>query len=151
MIAGYCATPEQTERIKQLLTKLNLWALKEGMVSEFSIESRTRIGDLMEDEATRMITHLESEITKSDKMRKRALSIGYQLHWDKPRTPAEHMMDSKRLNYNHVSNWLEKDIRSKVKKPLHRLNPFELVSAVQQLEQVLSTTKEELKRNYAKQ
>jgi hypothetical protein len=142
-------TPEIAAQIKTKLTRLNLWKKKESLVAEFSFNNSVRIGELTKEEADKLMLYLNDLLDRSDRQRKRLLSVGYQMHWDKPRTAAEQMMDNKRLNFNHVNDWLAKDQRSKFKLPMHRLDPFQLTEAVQQLELILDATKAEIKKKYA--
>jgi hypothetical protein len=142
-------TTDQAEAIKHKLGKLNLWRKKKDVVKDFSLKNSEHMYELTTLEAHKLIEYLDKLIPQADGQRKRMLSLGYQLHWDRPRTPAEHAMEPKRINYNHVSDWLLKDARSKFKKPLHHLDPFELTDAVQQLEQVLNATKEQMKKAHA--
>jgi hypothetical protein len=145
------ATTEKSQIIQKSMTRLRLWSKKESIIETFSLEGCKHIHELTEEETDRLIEWLTDQADKSDKMRKRMLSIGYQLHWDKPRTEAEQMMDAKRINYNHVNSFLEKDTRSKIKKAMNSMNPYELADALVQLEEILKATKNQVKKYAAKQ
>jgi hypothetical protein len=134
-------TRTQAEEIKNLLGRLNLWRKKPEIVKEYSLTNSTHLHELTELEATRMIADLKGKVIKADNMRKALLSIGYQLHWDTPRSSAEHMMERKRINFNRVNDYFQKDPHSKFKKKFTHMDPWELNDAVKQLQQVLNATK----------
>ncbi len=134
---------DQAEWVKKTLTQLNLWSKKEEIVKEFSISNSVHIGELDQLEAEKLINYLLDLLAAADRQRKALLSIGYQLHWDVPRTAAEQSMEGKRINYNRVNAWCQGD-HSKCKKAMNKMNPFELNESVTQLKQVLLSTKKEV-------
>lgn len=133
---------DQANWMKETLTKLNLWKKKEQIVKEFSMSDATHIHELTEQEFGKLSMYLEDLLVKANNQRKALLSIGYQLHWDVARSDAEAAMEKSRVNYNRVNAWCMSD-KSKYKKSLNRLDPFELNETVTQLKQVLESTRRE--------
>ncbi len=133
---------DQAQWVKETLTKLNLWKKKEALVKEFSMTDATHIHELTEEEFGKLSSYLQDLLSKAENQRKAILSIGYQLHWDTPRSDAEAQMERKRINYNRVNAWCQSD-KSKYKKSLNRLDPFELNETVTQLKQILEQTRKE--------
>jgi hypothetical protein len=134
---------DQAEVIRSMMGKLNLWRKKEEVVKESSLNNCTRIHELTKLEATRMIADLQKQLDKSNNMRRALLSMGYQLHWDQPRSNAEREMDPKRVNFNHVNDFFCRDPRSKIKKSINHMNPQELNQAVQQLQSIVDHVKKQ--------
>jgi DNA-directed RNA polymerase subunit F len=131
---------DQAQKIKELLTKLNLWSRKEETVKEFSASNFTHISELTHIEAHNLLNYLNELVPRCDNMRKTLLSLGYQLHWDLPRSPAEVLMEGKRINYNRVNEWSKSNV-SKYKKSFTKLNPTELNETVKQLKLIVESEK----------
>jgi len=135
-------TLEQSAEIKKLLTKCKLWQKKEQIVKDFSLDSHEQIGKLTGEEAERLKVYLVELEEKGNKMRRKLLSIGYQMNFDAPISAAQKNMDPKDINFKNVNAWCESD-KSMHKKSLNRLNPFELTETVTQFENVLKSYKTE--------
>ena len=125
---------ELSQELRKILTKLHLWSKKASVIKDFTMEDKTHIHQLTDNEGVRVYNYLQEKDVQANNMRRKMLSLGYEMSYDAPLSKAQQMMDAKRVNFVNVSAWCEKS--SKIKKPLDKLDPFELVEVLQQFEQV---------------
>lgn len=78
-------------------------------------------------------------------MIRKLLAMGYDMHYDKPRSQAEKHMEKKRLCWNHVESWC-KSAHCSVRKSPKRMSVEELIKVVSQFEQVHRSFLEAYKR-----
>lgn len=137
--------------IKKLLLRTNLFKKKEQIITEFTSESKKHIAELTQEEAVGVINYLQELDVRAHNMRRKMLSIGYEMHFDEPLTPAQERTDRKQVNVINVSAWCASD-KCKYRKPLNSLDPFELSEVVTQFELVRDSFNKELskKRNEQK-
>lgn len=137
--------PKQLRRIHMLLGRLGLndKDTRADICGAFSVRGFTSSKQLLEEEAERMIEHLESK-TEEDSlhlMRRALLSQGYRLGWH--RNARKNCDLSGRhpsvINKHNVNEWCMSP-RCKVAKPMEEMNKEELISALSQLK--LITKKE---------
>ena len=142
---------EHAVQIRKLLVRTNLFKKKEQIITDFTDESKNHIAQLTADEAVAVTNYLQELDVRSQNMRRKMLSLGYEMHYDEPLSRAEEYMDRKQLNVRHVSAWCASD-RCKYRKPLNSLDPFELSEVVTQFELVRDSFMKELskKRNEQK-
>ena len=143
-------TQAKAQEIKRLLVKTNLFKKKEEIISYFSVAQRKHIADLTDDEAVKCIDYLNELDVRGNNMRRKMLSLGYEMHFHEPLSRAEEAMQSKDLNFRHVSSWCESE-KCKYRKPLRSLDPFELEEVVTQFTLVRNSFTQTLrKRNEQK-
>jgi hypothetical protein len=129
----------QAQMLKKYLMKTNLFKKKEEVISHFSEGQRLHIADLSGDEAVRCINYLQELEVRCQNMRRKMLSIGYEMYFDEPLTPAQRAMEPKDVNFKNVNAWCESE-KCKYRKPLKRLDPFELEEVVTQFKMVRDNT-----------
>lgn len=131
--------PNTNRRLHALLTKVN-WLDKPGMKEQL-VEKYSQIGsqssrDLLETEARQLVKHLEQVAERMDKMRKKLLSLGYQMHWDRPDCPELQGLEPYMVNKLRVDRWCKSD-KSRHRKGIAEMTAKELSETITQLEKVL--------------
>lgn len=133
-------SPAQMRRLHQLLNERGLMDMKADLVREYSVAGHTSSRKLLAWEAVQMIRALEGNPSAMDKkekesMRRKMLSIGYQLGFANQDVPG---MSRSQINYKNVDAWCRSKY-CKVQKGLMEMNKKDLISALNQFEKVLKT------------
>lgn len=128
-------TPIQNRKLHALLKRTNLRPQKHNLVKQFSAIGSVDSSELMYYEATSLIGFLEHEADKANTMRRKMLYLGYEMRYDKPRSPAQEHVEPSRRNFINVSAWCESKKCSNPK-PLDKYTAEELPAIVSQFEQV---------------
>lgn len=128
------------QNIVGLLVKTNLINRKAEIVKKFSALEIGSLQVLRDSEADKLLDYLRDTCEKMDRMRKKMLSLGYQMGYDVPRGDAQKRLDAREINRLNVSAWCESKY-CKYPKPLHKMDPDELHEVVSQFEQVANDHK----------
>lgn len=109
------ASQEQVKAIYTLLGKFNLRDEKESIVRSFTANRTASTRAMKDNEAAALIGHLKSMDvvdTRSEKMRKKILSMAHEMGWEKEVESAKLKGESAKLkvgkrviDMEHVNNW----------------------------------------------
>lgn len=136
------ASQEQVKAIYTLLGKFNLRDEKESIVRSFTANRTDSTRAMKDNEAAALIGHLKSMDvvdTRSEKMRKKILSMAHEMGWEKEVESSKLKVESSKfgkraIDMEHVNNWCKS--RGYLHKPLDDYTYNELPRLVSQFEQV---------------
>jgi hypothetical protein len=131
------ASQEQVKAIYTLLGKFGLRDEKESIVRSFTANRTDSTRAMKDKEAAALIGHLKSMDvvdTRSDKMRKKILSMAHEMGWSSSAKATEDKQAKKKIDMEHVNNWCKS--RSYLHKPLDDYTYNELPKLVSQFEEV---------------
>ncbi|MEO9475849.1 MAG: hypothetical protein ABJG41_09950 [Cyclobacteriaceae bacterium] len=133
--------PGQIRRINVHLTELGLNEkdTKADIVSKFSAVGHSSTKGLKYDEAEALIAHLVSQSPEAQKqkLRRKLLSLGYDMHWHKDAKKNSDLagMHPSKINAYNVNAWCMSD-KCKVGKDMNEMTIDELNQTITQLKLV---------------
>jgi hypothetical protein len=131
------ASQEQVKAIYTLLGKFGLRDEKESIVRSFTANRTDSTRAMKDKEAAALIGHLKSMDvvdTRSDKMRKKILSMAHEMGWSSSAKATEDKQAKRKIDMEHVNNWCKS--HGYLHKPLDDYTYNELPRLVSQFEQV---------------
>jgi hypothetical protein len=102
------ASQEQIKAIYTLLGKFGLRDDKESIVRSFTANRTASTRAMKDNEAAALIGHLKSMDvvdTRSEKMRKKILSMAHEMGWSSSAKATEDKQVKKKIDMEHVNNW----------------------------------------------